>query len=50
MIEVGNAAIIEWQIGEIAVVGILLDENYFTRRDRFEDAIGDSCFAGARSA
>ena len=29
MIEVGDAAVIERKIVEIAVVGVLLDENYF---------------------
>ena len=33
MIEICDAAVIKWQIGEIAVVRILLDENYFAGAD-----------------
>src|SRR6185369_3709706 len=39
MIEICHATEIERHIGEVAVVGVLLDENYFTGADRFKNAI-----------
>src|SRR5690349_21420039 len=42
MIEVCDATEIERQIGEVAIVGVLLDENYFAGADRFKDAICNS--------
>src|ERR1043165_1708674 len=49
MIEVCEAAVIERQIGEVAVVGVLLDENYFAGADRFKDAIRDGGLSRSRS-
>ena len=37
-----DATVIERQIGEVAVVGVLLDENYFAGTNRFKYAIRNS--------
>src|SRR5690348_6184475 len=49
MIEVRDAAVIEWKIGDIAVVRILLNENHFAGTDGFKNAIGDSRLPRART-
>ena len=45
MVEVGRIPIVQRQVLEIAIVKILLDENYFVGADRLEDAIRDRRYA-----
>jgi hypothetical protein len=33
MIEIRDAAVVEWEIGEVTIVRVLLDENYFAGAD-----------------
>ena len=41
MIEVSRVPIVQRHVLEIAIVKVLLDEDYFVCTDRFQDAIGD---------
>ena len=50
MIEVGNLTKVERQIFEVAVIRILLNENYFAGLDRFQNAICDRGLARTCSA
>src|SRR5687767_9553371 len=50
MIEIGDAAIVEREVGQVSVVGVLLNENDFTGTDRFENAIGDCRLARSCAA
>src|SRR5580765_3603421 len=49
MIEICDLTIVERKILEIAVIGILLNKNYFAGANRFEDAICNGCLSRSRT-
>src|SRR4030095_1964899 len=49
MIEICDLTIVEWKVFEIAVIGVLLNKNYFAGANRFEDAICNSCLSRSRT-
>src|SRR5687768_17639508 len=50
MVEIGEAAKIEWKVRQVAIVGVLLNENDFTGTNRFKNAIGDRRLSRSRAA
>jgi hypothetical protein len=50
MIEISALADVERQILQIAVIGVLLNENDFAGTDRLKNSVGDGRLAGARTS
>jgi hypothetical protein len=49
MIEVGDVTIVERKVGDVSVVRVLLNKNYFAGTDRFKNPIRNSCFPRSRA-
>src|SRR5262245_43735967 len=47
MIEIGDVAVIKWQVFEVTVIRVLLDKNYFIGTDGFQNTVGHRCLAGS---